>query len=163
MPTIHYHPLMKLSIKLMRVFIIVHSSLSTQCTILACHLHGVFCVVFGGRSDFHIVLKHFFPSCSPTASTVLHDTAQRLHFMASEYAECHRLHSLMPSAAVRESAVSNSFSVHAGWRTEGNIHLHTLETLMHTVTKTKHQICTADQTYANTKKSIKLFVQVENK
>ncbi len=41
----------------------------------------------------------------------------------------YQTHSLVPSAAMHESAVSISFLGEAGWRTEGNIHLHTREPL----------------------------------
>lgn len=110
MPTTHHHPLMKLSIKLMRVLIIVHSSLSTWCTI---HYAGmspswsyrIFQILskmsFCGRSDIYVVLKHIFPSFSPSTSTVLHDTAQRLHLMTSEYVQYHRLPSTLAHAICR--------------------------------------------------------------
>lgn len=64
----HHHPLMKLSIKLMRVLIIVHSSLSTWCTL---HYTGLspswsyrqfqilFKMSFCRKSDIYAVLKHF--------------------------------------------------------------------------------------------------------
>lgn len=44
---------------------------------------------FCGKSDIYVVLKHLFPSFSPSASIVLHDTAQRLRFMTSEYVQYH--------------------------------------------------------------------------
>lgn len=70
MPTTHHHPLMKLSIKLMRVLIIVHSSLSTWCRIHYTGLspswsYRIFQILsemsFCLESDIYAVLKHLFP------------------------------------------------------------------------------------------------------
>lgn len=108
MPTTHHHPLMKLFIKLMRVFIIIHCSLSTQVTILACHLHGP---TEYGRSDFYIVLKPFSPLSYPLLSQFCmtqHSVCTSWHLNMWNVTN-YRGQSLMPSAAVRENAVSNSF------------------------------------------------------
>lgn len=51
MPTIHYPPLMRISIKLMRYSVSARSSPSTQHTTLTRHLHGV---PFVGMNDFNI-------------------------------------------------------------------------------------------------------------
>lgn len=72
----------------------------------------------------------------------------------------------MPSAAVRESAVSISFQERQG---EGQrvtliyIAESRSNSLMHTVAIPKHQIYTTGPTYPNAVKGIKLSIQVENK
>lgn len=77
----------------------------------------------------------------------------------------YRAHSLTPSAALRESAVSISFperQVEGQRATFIYIPEGHLNSLMHTVTNPKHQICTTDLTYPNARKGIKLSIQVEN-
>lgn len=158
MPTTYHHPLMKLSIKLMRVLIIVHSSLSAWYTIHYTGLspswsYRIFWILsqmsFCGKSD--ITSRYStFPPFSPSTSTVLHYRAQHLRFMASE-CMCsvtdYRAHSLMPSAAVCESVVTISFQER---QAEGQratliyIRESHSNSLMHTVTKPKHQTYTTD-------------------
>lgn len=72
----------------------------------------------------------------------------------------------MPSAAVRESAVSISFQERQAEGQRATLiyipESHS-NSLMHTVAIPKHQIYTTDLTYPNAMKGIKLSVQVENK
>lgn len=140
MPTTHHHPLMKLSIKLMRVLIIVHSTLSTWCTIHYTGLspswsYTIFQILsqmsFCWKSHIYAALKHFPSPFLTLYFHSLHDTAQRLHFMASEYVQCHRLPSTLAHAICRCAweCCKHQFSGKAGWRREGNTNLHTWEPL----------------------------------
>lgn len=172
MPTTHHHPLMKLSINLMRVLIIVHSSLSARFTI---HYTGlspswsnrIFRIPsqmsFGWRSDICIAQKHFFPSLLPQFCKTQLSICTSWHLNMWNVTD-YRAHSLVPSAAVRESAVSISFQER---QAEGQratfiyIPESHSNSLMHSVTNPKHQIYTADLTYPNAMKGIKLSIQVE--
>lgn len=108
MPTTHHHPLMKLSIKLMRVLIIAHSGPSSSCSIHYTGLspsrsYRIFQILsqmsFG--VTFTLCLSTFFLSFSPSTPKVMHDTAQRLHFMASAHVQCHRLPGTLAHAICR--------------------------------------------------------------
>lgn len=176
-PTTHHHPLMKLSIKLMRVLIIVHSSLSTWCTIhytglspsWSYRIFQILCEMsFCRKSDIYAVLKHFPPLSHPLlpqfGMTKL-SICTSWHLNMCNVTDS-RTHSLTPSAAVRESAVSISFQERqAEGRRATLIYIpeSRSNSLMHTVTNPKHQIHTTDLTYPNAMKGIKLSIQVENK
>lgn len=142
---------------------------------LACHLHGAAaystsslkCLLVGQvtftlyRSTF-IPLSHpLLPQFRMTQLSVC--TSWHLNMWnVTDY----RAHSLVPSAAVRASAVSISFQER---QAEGQraTFIYIAEShsnsLMRTVTSPKHQIYTADLTYANATKGIKLSIQVEKR
>lgn len=140
MPTTYHHPLMKLSIKLMRVLIIVHSSLSAWYTIHYTGLspswsYRIFWILsqmsFCGKSDIYVALQHFSPLFTLYFhSFALQSSAFALHGIWV-YVQCHRLPSTLAHAICRcvWECCYNQFSGKAGWRTEGNINLHTREPL----------------------------------
>lgn len=118
MPTTHHHPLMKLSIKLMRVLIIAHSGPSSSCTIHYTGLspsrsHRIFQILsqmsFG--VTFTLCLSTFCPPSHPLLPKLCmtrFSVCTSWHLNMCNVTD-YRAHSLMPSAAVRESAVSISF------------------------------------------------------
>lgn len=163
---------MKLSIKLMIVLIIVHSSLSTLRSIYYTGLSPswtekskCFCKCFF-CNEWHLHSTKAPPpllSRPPLSRFCMRqlNVCTSWHLNMWNVAD-YRAHSLVPSAAVRESAVSirQAEGQRATFIYIPESHSNSL---IHTVTNPKHQIYATDLTYPNATKGIKLSIQMENK
>lgn len=169
MPTTHHHPLMKTSIKLMSFNHCSHKSIHMKHYPL--HWASAWVEVQNIHNPLTTVGKVtvvlYFPTFSPSASTVWDDTTSVLHdiwICAMSPITEQACSSHLPLCA--SVCVSITFQENTGWRTEGNRNLHTREHLKLINAYDDHPKTSNIYyrlTFPNATKGIKLSTHVENK